>query len=343
MLEPMPIHKASQYNNNNFHTKAPFKFEEDILILDSKFYKKIKNTWVEKQLNESFKHIEIKENIIYEKDPESKDVSIEENKKFFKIYNIFLRWYDADKWYTVINDRPIELVPYSKTEEILMRKISNVMVITGKSNINESEKEDLKILLQTLDSAVDKCNQGEGCFVKLSGASTKHNYKPEPVFNGNEVLIHLLGSKRILNNLDCGSILIQAWNPEVKLNSEFRVFIEDNKVIGIGQQKIYEIFQECMSVYCLIYTDIIKMAQKLWNDISSNLEFSDATLDVWIDYYNQLHLIEINTYGIWTAAGSSWFDWESDFPVAENIKTLDDVPFRLTYPNEYFNTKLEDK
>jgi hypothetical protein len=340
MLEPMPLYKAPLYNNNNFHSKAPFKFEGDVLVLDSKFYKKIKDTWVEHQLKNAFKDIDTQDDIVYGKDPESETISIDENKLFFKVYRIFLRWYDADKWYTVIKDRPIELVPYSRTEEMTMRQICNTMVITGKTHLNESDKEDLKTLLETLDCAIKNCNQGEGCFVKLSGASTKHDYAPEPIFTGSQVLCHLLGSKRILKNLDCGFILIQAWNPKIKLNSEFRVFVEDNKVIGIGQQKIYKVFPECISIYRLIYMDIIKMAQRMWNDISSDLEFTDATLDVWIDPDNQLHLIEINTFGNWTAAGSSWFDWDSDFPVAENIKTLDNVPFRLTYPNEYFGLKL---
>jgi hypothetical protein len=81
------------------------------------------------------------------------------------------------------------------------------------------------------------------------------------------------------------------------------------------------------------------MAQKLWDNISKKLEFREATLDIWIDSNNQLHLIEINTYGSWTASGSSWFDWESDFPQADDINSFDDVPFRLTYPNGYFDIR----
>ena len=78
------------------------------------------------------------------------------------------------------------------------------------------------------------------------------------------------------------------------------------------------------------------MAQDLWDSIKEDLPYTEATLDVWMDYENKMHLIEINTYGIWQAAGASWFDWESDFPKAEKIKSIDDVQLRLTYPNAYF-------
>jgi uncharacterized protein YcfL len=151
MLEPMSLYKAPQYNTSNFHKKAPFMFMEDTLILDTKFYQKIKGTWVDTQLQYNFINIEIHNNIVYGKDPKSEMVSNKENSRFFIVYRIFLRWYDADKWYSIIDDRPTELVSYSEGEKTTMYQISNTMIITGKSHLNESEKEDLETLIQILE------------------------------------------------------------------------------------------------------------------------------------------------------------------------------------------------
>lgn len=337
MLQPMPLYKIHNYNTNNYHNMAPFQFNNNSLIVQPSFYNKLKGTWLEGDLLKHFDNITTQEGILYGSIPETDNMSEEEYNKYFKVYKSHLRWYDADKWYHILK-RPSIIISYNELERQVLHDISNRIICGGSININEIERNDLKDLIYKLDDAIKKCNIGEGCFVKLSGCSVKHDFSIAPIYSGIGCLEHLLPSKRIFRNLDSYNILVQPWNDKIKIHSEFRVFIENNKVIGITQQSIYDVYQECISVYRLMYKEIIKMAQELWDSIKDQLEYTEATLDVWIDNNNenQMELIEINTYGIWTGAGSGWFDWESDFPVSENIKTLDDVPFRLTYPNSYF-------
>jgi hypothetical protein len=335
MLRPMPYYRRHNYNTNNFHAYAPFIFENNNLIITPEFHSKIQNTWVETELNKVFDSVTVKEGVVYGKVPEVEDVPEDEYDRFFKVYKIFLRWYDADKWYHILK-RPSVIVSYDNNEMNILKEICKRMVCGGTQTLNSENKADLSRLITELDEGIKKCDQGQGCFIKMSGASTKHDYKPYAIFSGVSALEHLLPSNRVFKNLDCYNIMVQPWRDDISLKGEFRVFVEDNKVIGIGQQNIYEVFQECISVYRLIYKDIIKMAQDLWDSIKDKLPYTEATLDVWLDNENKMHLIEINTYGIWQAAGASWFDWESDFPKAENIKSIDDVELRLTYPNAYF-------
>jgi hypothetical protein len=335
MFEPMPHYRMHLYNTNNYHKVAPFIFKDNNLIVQPSFYNKIKDTWVEQELKKQFDSIIIEEGVLFGKVPETDDISEDEYNRFFIVYKIFLRWYDSDKWCHVL-DRPHAIISYNKNEKEMLINISKRMIVGGTQRLNDQNKSDLDILIKKIDEGVKKCNKGDGCFVKMSGASTKHDYAPHAINDGVDCLEHLLGSKRVYKNLDCNNIFIQPWRNDVKLNGEFRVFVEDDKVIGISQQALDQIYQECINVYRIIYKDIIKMAQDIWDSITDKLEYSEATLDVWMDPNNKMYLIELNTYGIWQAAGSSWFNWENDFPKASDIKSLDDVPFRITYPNSYY-------
>lgn len=335
MLRPMPYSNKDKYNTNNFHTYSPFIFQDNNLIVQPTFYNKIKQTWVETELIKHFDSIIIKEGVVYGKNPETSNISEEEYFNYFKVYKIYLRWYDADKWHHILN-RPCSIIPYNEPEKKLLTDISKIMICGGSQTLNSSNKEDLEELIIKLDNGIKKCDMGQGCFIKLSGASTKHDFAPTPIFNGITALEHLLASKRIFKHLDCYNIMIQSWREDVSLKAEFRVFIEDNKVIGVSQQDFCNIYQEFISIYSLMCKDIVKMAQNIWDSITGQLEYTEATLDVWIDSDNEMHLIEINPYGIWQAAGASWFDWETDFPEVENIKSLNDVEVRITYPDNYF-------
>lgn len=331
----MPYYRRNNYNTNNFHKVAPFIFEENNLIVQPSFYNKIKGTWVEPQLLKHFDSITTRDGVLFGKIPETDDIPEDEYNKFFKVYKIFLRWYDADKWYHIL-DRPCAVIPYDENERIILTDICKRMICGGSQILNNDNKEDLKDIITKLDEGIKKCNLGQGCFIKMSGASTKHDYAPVAIFNGTNALEHLLASHRVFKNMDCYNIIVQSWRDDIALKGEFRVFVEDNKVIGVSQQALYEVYQECISIYSIMCKEMVQMAQDIWDSIKDKLEYTEATLDVWMDYENKMHLIEINTYGMWQAAGASWFDWESDFPKSDNIKSIEDVEVRFTYPNAYF-------
>lgn len=335
----MPLKTYTNYNTNNYHYMAPFQFDESgNLILDSKFYIKIKDTSFHKELLKKFTNINIKDNIRYKQNINLLPIDSPVRKRFFIVYNTFLEWYNSYNWSHVLS-RPIRNVAYTDSEKKNMIEISKVMIPGLRYNFSTEQTESLSDLIERLDEAInicgdiDKCN---GCFIKLASGSVKHDYPIEEIFTGKRALEHLLPSKRVFRNINDGYILVQPWNDNIKLFREFRVFIEDNKVIGITQQAIYEIYQECITIYSKMTQEIVEQAQKLWDNIKDMLEYQDATLDVWLNSNNEMDLIEINAYGGWSAAGSGWFDWENDFPDVNKINSLNDVEVRFTYPDNYF-------
>jgi hypothetical protein len=343
MLHPMPYYKRHYYNNNNFHQFAPFRFHNvgDVtqLVLDTDFYRKIKGTIVETQIKNKFKDFKTEDNVLYDQNPEDLPEGPERT-MFFDIYRYQMEWYNADRWCHVLA-KPYAIVSYNEFQKNKLKEISHRMISGGTQELNENDTEDLQELIMKLNEGVQKCRtETNGCFVKMSGGSTKHDYPIEEVFSGKSILNHLLPSQRVHRNLDNGSILVQLWNDNMSMSKEFRVFIEKNKVIGITQQSIYNIYQECISIYGKCVNEMVDKAQHLWNSIKTKLEYEEATLDVWMNNDNEMELVEINTYGKWTGAGSGWFDWKNDFPKADNIKNIEDVEVRITYPDKYFGVSV---
>ena len=131
----MPYYRRHNYNTNNFHAYAPFIFENNNLIITPEFHSKIQNTWVETELNKVFDSVTVKEGVVYGKVPEVEDVPEDEYDRFFKVYKIFLRWYDADKWYHILK-RPSVIVSYDNNEMNILKEICKRMVCGGTQTLN---------------------------------------------------------------------------------------------------------------------------------------------------------------------------------------------------------------
>lgn len=286
-------------NSTNHYEMAPFKFNGNDLVLDKEYYTTIKDTWLDKTLRKDFPHVWVEDNVIYgEKNPCN---------KFFNVYHRNYEFYFADHWAHVIPD--MYIIRYSNDEA---------------KNMENRDYLKLSGLIERLDLAIQKCinvSTCTGAFVKLGSSSTKHDYPPEQVFNGEDALKHLLGSDRVMRFISCGVIVVRRWRNDITRINEFRVFIKSHKVIGVSQQFIFETIPFS---YETIYHEVINDIQKLWDNIKDKVEYNDAILDIWLDYNMKPQLIEINPYGPWTGAGSSLFHWVDD-PVEKK-----EVEFRIT-------------
>jgi hypothetical protein len=242
---------------------------------------------MEKKLRELFLHVWIDDNVMYgEKEPCD---------KFFTVYHLNYEFYFADHWAHVVDG--MHVIRYSPTEMSAMYK---------------RDFSKLQDLIRRINEVVKECynEKTRTCaFVKLGSSSTKHDYPPEQVFNGEDAIQHLLGSDSVLRFLSCGVIIVRKWRDDITRFNEFRVFIKTHKVIGISQQFIYE---SIPFSYENVYSDMSKDIQQLWDNIKNRLEYKDAILDVWFDYDMKPQLIEINPHGPWTGAGSSLFHWIDD-------------------------------
>lgn len=291
--EVIYIQREIYFNDNNLGHLAPFWSDDgNTLLLLEEQYDAWNKTDALELLQKEFEHIErvktikhLPENIFESEKPDW----------YYKVYNTILKRTEVTRWYHLINNAMI--VPINNNLTILARNIQKAL-----DTINENNKPE------------------NGWFVKSGSCSTKHNYPPEPVFSGIEAAQHLLGSTNVLNSIKNNRtdyVLIRPWIKEINDLNEVRVFVRENKIVGVSQQACYSGYS--MVLRLLDAKEVIKATQKCYDDFSSKLEDKykfnyECTFDAYISTDTEgnitVHLIEINSemFG-WGPAGSSLFSW----------------------------------
>lgn len=96
---------------------------------------------------------------------------------------------------------------------------------------------------------------------------------------------------------------------DINEDYEFRVFVYDNKITGISQQKCYSVAGFKGSELGSI---IKRLLDSFENDIKHKINLSEYSYDVALLEDHKVYFIEINGFGKEYAAGSSLFHWLRD-------------------------------
>lgn len=143
-----------------------------------------------------------------------------------------------------------------------------------------------------------------GVFVKLSHKSSKNDFKMYPSHTITDVFDNLVHSPEVSRNISkSSSIVLKPWNMKIKKPTEFRVFVENSKIIAVSQQE-WHTHQPHLPLN-------INMFQQQLNLLIPNINrfYHDAVLDVNFAE-DQLDLIEINPGCKWHSSGASLFRWD---------------------------------
>jgi len=324
-----------KHNTNNIFKYAPFIIKEGgdkedtqkIVVLDYHFYySEVEESWFLEELEKLFK-VEIgqkNEKIVYGDTMEEGDEPCED---FFLIYRLHLTWHNADKWWNILED-PKDFIIIDKKYKDTLKELSNNLILMSNKVVTDEDLVNLGSFAKDLEEAISKIITKEnGCFVKSSQHSTKHDFPPQEVFNASEAIQHLFSSMTIGADLSSKhdmtyGILVKRWDPRISKDNEFRLFIENNKVIGVSQQSLYNYCPRMMYVWKHMPDQIFESFQKLWDSVYEKLgnkyKYKNVSADAWLDDNYVGHLIEINGIGLWGPAGSSLFEWEHDPPRAND-------------------------
>ena len=299
------------FNDKNLEYLAPFWSDdgETLLILEEQYDGWSKTDALE-LLQKEFKKIEKVKTVKHL----SKNI-LESEKPgwYYKVYNTILKRTEVNRWFHLIDKS---------------------MIVPIDNNLSN--------LAKNIEEALDKVNEDksvDGWFVKSGSCSTKHDYPPEPVFSGIEAAQHLLGSTNVINSIKndrTDYVLIKPWIKEVNDLNEIRVFVRENRVVGVSQQACYSGYS--MILKLLDAKEVIDSAQKCYDDFNSKLENKykfnyECTFDAYISTDTNtgditVHLIEINgeMFG-WGPSGASLFSWVFNPPPKVN----EAAKFLVTY------------
>lgn len=307
------IRKPHNKNTENCYNLAPFRVNDKKLFVQPSTYEQWKGTIVMTAINEYFEEIIIKDDVLFDKPNDYG--KLPDCEGFKLIYNTIFSLNNAKYWH--------HLVPRSSFIKLTDEECDRLL---------NGEREFVEKMIDTEISQIGASTY----FVKTGSCSTKHDFSPQMVTSGKEALNHLLLSDavcRSLRNRKAQGIYITPWSYNISKDTEFRVFVRNDTVVGVSQQYLYKVY--CMfSKYDPLA--VITAFQKLWNSFSfsdkiNNVLRCECTFDGYICCDDEgditAHLIEINGAGFgWGAPGSSLFEWETDPP-----PTCNEVPeYRYT-------------
>lgn len=313
MLKRIPILpdiKRIDYNTNNIHEYDPYIIQNDSILIDT--------DWWESLTYYTKKCIEVKLNGKFElglvKVPHEKQCDTT-NKVLSIIYQSYLDGFDYNVWYNSnIPNGPknVKIIHIPDTiKKILLR------IYMKEINICDEE-------LYNFKKQIKKCiiNENEHqtleYFVRLSSTSGKNIKAIEPFRNENEIISHLTSNKLFATqeySRDKDTYLIMIpWNELIIPKYEFRIFVVNNKLTGASPQKFWELYQ-----YSQEELEIFEVALSNIQFIGY-VQYHTFVADVYIDMETKTcNLIELNAFGAHCGAGSSLFNWITDYDVLHGI------------------------
>ncbi len=297
----------NKYNNGNLHEYDPYMIINGINVIDEDWWRSLtayNKAVIEEKLGG--KYILSKISIpheIQEKDNDDKFLSIVHQTYIDSFdYNL---WYDPHSPYMPLNVSMIEVSPEIKPLFLKMQKM-NIFI----------DSNDLQIFANNIDAIMKK---GEKYFIRMSSTSGKNEKSIEPVSTVNEVMRRLstikLFSKKEYERIDKQSyLIILPWNDKIDPRYEFRIFVVNGKLTCASPQNWFECHQYSSDEL------------EIFEEVLINMTFIDKFMyqtyvaDIYIDIETKrAHLIELNPFGAHCGAGSSLFNWITDYDLLHGI------------------------
>ena len=315
-----PNIRFSDYNNNNLH-------EYDTYLIDEKNEVNIDPSWWESltyyirelisiRLHNNFKLVTVK---IPNED--SNKVGVEDPRLLI-IYQSYIDGFDYNVWYPLTSSFNISGVKMIHIPDVLKK-----CFLTCNKDIISNDK---NLITNFLKTVYDTVNRNQKYFVRLSSTSGKNEKAVKPfIFNDEESLDDVLSNKLIkhLTNMNIFAtreykrdkdtfLILIPWNDYIDDRCEFRIFVVNNKLTAASPQKWWEVHNYSPKELKAIET-ALNNCTFIVNDV-----YKTFVADVWIDMKNKTcSLIEFNPFGAHCGAGSSLFNWETDWDILHGMNS----------------------
>lgn len=234
-----------------------------------------------------------------------------------KVYRVMMGRANASRWWLEV------LGPYGA--------VPPVIIIERQRALSERDADAITWLADELQRRIDTHNTtpgvepAEAWFVKCGTCSTKHdNLPPAPMYSGREAVDYLLLSAKVRVQMFKGHaqcVVMRPWDKRISDVCELRVFVRDERVVGVSQQACYS---PVPVLHMMDPQDVVGAAQTCFDAMNARLppkrKFSyECTFDAFFSTTDEaeveVHPIEINSemFG-WGPAGASLFNWLNDPP-----------------------------
>ncbi len=303
--KPVPLNiNFAQCNTNNHAEYTPYILSNNYLIIDKTWYNSLTpyiQNLINTRLDNSYRLDDITiPHEIQKDDPENP-------KKLLKIvYQSYLDGFDYNVWY----------------RDNIVNGPKNVIIIPFSSEIKQSLlNKDYNNLLSLRNKINENMEKGKSYFIRLSSTSGKNEKAVTPFTDADSILKHLLSVELFVvreyereNKPTC--LIMMEWNDSINERCEFRIFVVNNKLVAASPQRYWQNYQYSR--------EELKAFQFALSNIAFNCEYKSYVADVYIDVTTRTcHLIELNPFGAHCGAGSSIFNWITDYNVLHGLVELE--------------------
>lgn len=294
-----PINKFD-YNNNNLHQFDPYILKDDKIIIDKVWWKslsKYTQSLISTKLTTNYELgiVEIPHDI--QKDNESKMLNI--------VYQSYLDGFDYNIWYDVNIPNGPQNVNMIHVPNVIKKILKDIFKTGVQNNSDE---------LLNFKNEINKCLvKHNSYFIRLSSTSGKNENSLVELHNTDQIIKHLSSNKLFVfqeyERMDKDTFLIIIpWNENINERHEFRIFVVNGKLVGASIQKWWDLIQHS-SEELEIFEHVLSNIQFL-----NSFENKTFIADVYVNVHTEsCHLIEVNPFGAHCGAGSSLFNWITDY------------------------------
>lgn len=305
-------HIKSNYNNNNLHEYDPYIIKDNRVIIDQSWWNTLTND-IKDTITGKINNFILEDIIV------PHPISEDNKEKHLKvIYEAYFHGFDYHVWYTPFipnGPQDVHLIIIPKPIKMILK----TMFMTGNKHISDKSEE-----LNDFKQKITKVMHGGPYFVRLSSTSGKNEVAIKPLYSADEVIKHITSNKLfVFQEYDVEKdsyIIIMPWR-EIDERYEFRIFVVNGKLTGASIQKWFDLIQHTQEEL-EIFEEVLTIIPFL-DSFESKTYIADVTIDI---DTKQCHLIEINPFGAHCGAGSSLFNWVTDYDILHNNHT--DVQLR---------------
>ena len=330
---PMPCNiNKSDYNNNNLHEYDPYILSEDgkSVIIDKEWWKNNLTDHIRNLIHTRLQGLYT----INKVDVPHPLQTDNDMKVLQKVYQSYIDGYDYNIWY-----------PKITTNNNINKTLSGVHMIKISDEVKRcllfdvNPDQELTDFERSIQQIIDTDNNNPNInntnnsnkkyFVRLSSTSGKNEKAIRIFTNAHDIVRHLTSVKLFAyqeyqRTKDSYLILIP-WNDKVLPRYEFRIFVVNNRLVAVSPQKWWELNQ---------YTgDELELLESAFSNIdfidSNQCPYQTFVSDVYVDTEtSKVKLIEYNPFGAHSGAGSSFFNWITDYDLLHDTKAIEYAEFR---------------
>lgn len=242
----------------------------------------------------------------------SKDNS---SKMLLTVYQTFIDGFDYNVWYNPdLPDGPRGVKMFHISDEVKKCLLFDVDLDSALTEFSNDIQNFIESSVKSVEYKSSDNSSSNSFFVRLSSTSGKNERAVSPLKSAKDIIKHMKGNSLFVNqeyNRQKPSYLILIpWNEKIDPRYEFRIFVVNNRLTAASPQKWWELIQhtgEELELFEEAFANI-----KFINHIHN--PYHTFIADVYVDVQTRsVKLIEFNPFGAHCGAGSSLFNWITDY------------------------------